>query len=85
MDKPIDIPANLYEDEVVCFMADRYRTTTERVMQCFLVQEAGTPAPEKENIPFRLTDNEMEILRELLSVAARKKESPHKSMNRGDL
>ena len=41
MDKPIDIPANLYEDEVVCFMADRYRTTTERVMQCFLVQEAG--------------------------------------------
>ena len=29
MDKPIDIPANLYEDEVVCFMADRYRTTTE--------------------------------------------------------
>lgn len=67
MDKPIDIPANLYEDEVVCFMADRYRTTTERVMQCFLVQEAETPAPEKENIPFRLTDNEMEILRELLS------------------
>lgn len=67
MDKPIDIPANLYEDEVVCFMADRYRTTTERVMQCFLVQEAGTPAPEKENFPFRLTDNEMEILRGLLS------------------
>lgn len=67
MDKPIDIPANLYEDEVVCFMADRYRTTTERVMQCFLVQEAGTSAPEKENIPFRLTDNEMEILRGLLS------------------
>jgi uncharacterized protein YsxB (DUF464 family) len=44
MDKPIDIPANLYEDEVVCFMADRYRTTTERVMQCFLVQEAGVSA-----------------------------------------
>ena len=65
MDKPIDIPANLYKDEVVCFMADRYRTTTERVMQCFLVQEAG--APEKESFPFRLTDNEMEILRGLLS------------------
>ena len=67
MDKPIDIPANLYKDEVVCFMADRYRTTTERVMQCFLVQEAGIPVPEKESLPFRLTDNEMEILRELLS------------------
>ena len=66
MDKPIDIPANLYEDEVVCFMADRYRTTTERV-QCFLVQEAGTSAPEKESFLFRLTDNEMEILRGLLS------------------
>ena len=67
MDKPIDIPANLYEDEVVCFMADRYRATTERVMQCFLVQETGIPVPEKESLPFRLTDNEMEILRELLS------------------
>ncbi len=67
MDKPIDIPANLYKDEVVCFMADRYRTTTERGMQCFLVQEAGGPAPEKESFPFRLTDNEMEILRGLLS------------------
>ena len=67
MDKPIDIPANLYKDEVVCFMADRYRTTTESVMQCFLVQETGIPVPEKESLPFRLTDNEMEILRELLS------------------
>lgn len=67
MDKPIDIPANLYEDEVFCFMADRYRTTTERVMQCFLVQETGIPVPEKESLPFRLTDNEREILRELLS------------------
>ena len=67
MDKAMDIPANLYEDEVVCFMADRYRTTTERVVQCFLVQEAGAPAPEKESLLFRLTDNEMEILRGLLS------------------
>ena len=58
MDKAMDIPANLYEDEVVCFMADRYHTTTER---------AEVPAPEKESFPFRLTDNEMEILRELLS------------------
>lgn len=70
MDKPIDIPANLYEDEVVCFMADRYHTTTERVMQCFLVQEVGIPAPEKESFPFRLTDNEMEILRGLLSCSS---------------
>ena len=67
MDKPIDTPANLYKDEVVCFMADRYRTTTERVVQCFLVEEAGTPAPEKESLLFCLTDNEMEILRGLLS------------------
>ena len=52
MDKAMDIPANLYEDEVVCFMADRYRTTTERVMQCFLVQEAGGPAPEKGELSF---------------------------------
>lgn len=52
MDKAMDIPANLYEDEVVCFMADRYRTTTERVMQCFLVQEAEVSASEKESFPF---------------------------------
>lgn len=52
MDKPIDIPANLYKDEVVCFMADRYRTTTERVMQCFLVQEAGGSRARKGELSF---------------------------------
>lgn len=67
MDKPIDIPANLYEDEVVCFMADRYHTTTERVMQCFLEQEVGIPAHGEERFSFRLADNEMEILRGLMS------------------
>lgn len=67
MDKPMDIPADLYEDEVVCFMADRYHTTTERVVQCFLVQEGEIIAHEKESFPFQLTDNEMEILRGLMS------------------
>ena len=38
----MDIPANLYEDEVVCFMADRYRDYGKSDAM-FLVQEAGGP------------------------------------------
>lgn len=43
MNKRIDIPAALYDDEVVCFIADRYHTTPQKVIQCFLVQEALFP------------------------------------------
>lgn len=33
----MDIPAELYEDEVVCFIADRYHTTSQKVVQCFRI------------------------------------------------
>lgn len=46
MNKRIDIPAALYDDEVVCFIADRYHTTPQKVIQCFLVQDGVIPVSE---------------------------------------
>lgn len=65
MDKRIDIPAVLYEDEIGCFIADRYHTPTDNVVKCFLVQDNIRAEQENEFITFRLEDNEIEILREL--------------------
>lgn len=66
MNERIDIPAELYEDEVVCFFADRYHTSTENVVRCFLVQDGIYPEQENESITFRLEENEMEIMRGLI-------------------
>lgn len=50
MNELLDIPAELYEDEVVRFFADRYHTSAENVVRCFLVQDGI--CPEQENEPF---------------------------------
>lgn len=87
----IDIPAELYEDEVVCFIAGRYHTSAENVVRCFLVQNGIYPEQENEPfcqaegnracsncrgekwkneiqpIDFRLEDNEMEIMRDMIA------------------
>ncbi len=65
MNERIDIPAELYEDEVVRFFADRYHTSTENVVRCFLVQDGICLKQENEPMTFRLEDNEMEIMRGL--------------------
>ena len=52
MNKRIDIPSELYEDEVVCFLAET----------------GCTPDEEITLSDFRLEDNEMEILRGLTRV-----------------
>ena len=65
MNKQIDIPAALYDDEVICFIADRYHTTPEKVVQFFLAQDSLVSEPEEDPIAFRLENNEMEILRGL--------------------
>ncbi len=65
MEERIDIPAVLYEDEIVCFMADRYHTSTENVVKCFLVQDGICADQENESLTFCLEDNEMEILQRL--------------------
>ena len=33
------IPTELYEDEVVSFLADRYHSTPDEIVQCFLAQD----------------------------------------------
>ncbi len=45
--------------------ADRYHTSTENVVRCFLVQDGICPKQENEPMTFRLEDNEMEIMRGL--------------------
>ena len=58
------IPEEIYHDEVVCFLADRYNTTPRKVLQRFLEQNGI--APETETVPFRLEENEMAILRDMM-------------------
>ncbi len=65
MNERMNIPAELYEDEVVRFFADRYHTSAENVVRCFLVQDGIWPEQENEPVTFRLEDNEMEIMRGL--------------------
>lgn len=66
MNERINIPVELYEDEVVRFFADRYHTSAENVVRCFLVQDGICPEQENEHMTFRLEDNEMEIMRGLI-------------------
>lgn len=65
MSRRIVIPEEIYQDEVVLFLADRYHTTPKKVMQHFL--EQNSHASEAEPAPFRLEENEMAILRDMLS------------------
>ena len=65
MNELIDIPTALYNDEAVCFIADRYHTTPQKVMQRFLMQAGLVPDTEEEAIAFHLENNEIEILRGL--------------------
>lgn len=60
-----DIPAMLYDDDAVCFIADRYHSTPQQVVRCFLEQDGIASDPEEEPVTFRLEENEMEILRGL--------------------
>ena len=59
----MEVPPALYDDEVVSFIADRYRTTPQKVMRLFFVQEGLISDPEEGETAFRLENNEMEILR----------------------
>lgn len=65
MNKRIDIPAELYESEIVCFLANRYHTTPKKVVQCFLVQDGLVTEIDEDSATFHLEDNELEILRGL--------------------
>ena len=64
MNRPMDIPESLYRDEIVRFLADRYHTTPGEVLQRFF--EQCDPASMPESAAFRLEENEMSILRDML-------------------
>lgn len=65
MNQQTDIPEEIYADEIVCFLADRYHTTPRQVLQRFIGQD--NPALETPPGAFRLEENEMAILRDLLA------------------
>lgn len=67
METAIRIPEGLYDDEAVNFMADRYKTTPEYILESFMVQDGIKPAKKGLNVP-RLENNEMEIIRGLIST-----------------
>ena len=59
------IPAELYDDEAVRFIADRYHAAPREIVRCFFMQDGIMADSEEEPVTFRLEDNEMEILRGL--------------------
>lgn len=65
MDGRINIPAELLDDEIVCFLADRYHATSIDIVRTFFEQDGITPT---EKPRFRLEDNEMEIMRDLTQM-----------------
>ena len=65
MNRITAVPEEIYQDEVVLFLADRYHTTPQKVLGRFLEQNGY--APEAETEPFRLEENEIAILQDMLS------------------
>lgn len=65
MNRITAIPEEIYQDEIVLFLAGRYHTTPREVLGRFLEQNGH--APEADTEPFRLEENEMAILRDMLS------------------
>lgn len=68
MNELIDISPALYDDEAVCFIADRYHTTPQKVVRCFLVQAGLISDMDAGAITFHLESNEIEILRGLTFI-----------------
>lgn len=64
MERQLDIPTELYEDEVVSFLADRYHSTPDEIVRCFLAQDGRIQDGRKTSC-FVLEENEMEIMRGL--------------------
>ena len=69
MERQIDIPTALYEDEVVGFLADRYHSTPDEIVQCFHAQDGKMKEADRKPVSFTLEENEMEIMRGLTKEA----------------
>lgn len=66
MNRLPDIPTDVYEDEIIDFLAERYHCTPKEIIQCFLSGCNGmTQNTDEKTNSFILEENEMEILRGL--------------------
>ena len=65
MNRRTDVLEEIYNDEIVNFLADRYRTTSREILQRFL--EQNDSVLEMESGTFRLEENEMAILRDMMA------------------
>lgn len=66
MDSKINIPEELFDDEIVCFLADRYHTTSTDIVRTYLMQDGITESfYDDVTVSFRLESNEMEMMRGL--------------------
>ena len=68
MERQTNIPTELYEDEVVGFLADRYHSTPQEIVQCFLAQDGKMDEADRKPTSFALEENEMEIMRGLTKL-----------------
>lgn len=66
-----EIPEAMYNDEIVCYIASRYHSTPREVMQCFSEQDSLVPRTRTTPASFRLTENEMVILRDMITFIRR--------------
>ncbi len=64
MNRRTDVPEEIYLDEFVLFLADRYHTTPREVLQCF--HEQNDVAHKMTGETFRLEDNEMAMLHDMI-------------------
>lgn len=58
-----EIPDETYNDEIVCFLAERYHTTPHQILQRFWEQNGNVI--DTSNAAFQLEENEMIMLRDL--------------------
>ncbi|WP_300225307.1 hypothetical protein [uncultured Bacteroides sp.] len=65
MDRQIIISPQLFEDEVVCFIADRYHINPQTLLRLFLTQNGIITDTDNVECELQLEDNEIEILRGL--------------------
>ncbi len=68
MDRQIIISPQLCEDEVVCFIADRYHINPQTLLRLFLTQNGIITDTDNVECELQLEDNEIEILRGLTGL-----------------
>ncbi len=66
MTSKILISSDVCTDDVICYLASRYRCTPKEIIRRFLEQERFVKNPQNDNqSTVTLEENEMEILRDM--------------------